>query len=164
MADDYDQFTQRMTSFDLTLGPELPVDEVGDDLAHHGVKGMKWGVRKPRDEEARAAKFGGKKSEKKITRKENRQLNREAADKFYEEKVNSMIKEAGGKKVILVKAYTGEAYPTLMEGKEFVRHLQNGGVLDIKRSDIYARQLDDTGPLVTTEQRSRTYKKQNFRS
>lgn len=31
-----------------------------DDLEHSGVKGMKWGVRKPRDEKARAKQFGPK--------------------------------------------------------------------------------------------------------
>ena len=51
MKDDYDQFTERMTSFDLTLEPE-PVEHtdlsIDDVLEHYGVKGMKWGVRKDR--------------------------------------------------------------------------------------------------------------------
>jgi hypothetical protein len=76
---DYEQFTERMTSFDLTLSPEgeplqhyddrnvvnmgLDADaymarygiEPGSELVHYGKKGMKWGVRKARpDRTARA--------------------------------------------------------------------------------------------------------------
>lgn len=52
MGKDYDDFTARMTSFDLVLdrtgeaavhSSEPTFDEV---LAHYGVKGMRWGVRK----------------------------------------------------------------------------------------------------------------------
>ena len=53
MTDDYDRFTQRMTSFDLVLGEEdrtahaeTPEDFADAFLSHYGVKGMKWGVRK----------------------------------------------------------------------------------------------------------------------
>lgn len=35
--------------------------EIDDFLEHVGVKGMRWGHRKPRDESARAKQFGGKK-------------------------------------------------------------------------------------------------------
>ena len=50
MGKDYDNFTERMTSFDLTLDPDGPVishtPSFDEALAHYGVKGMKWGVRK----------------------------------------------------------------------------------------------------------------------
>lgn len=50
MADDYDEFTKRMTSFDLTLDEDVPLIQSDTDfdvtLSHFGVKGMKWGQRK----------------------------------------------------------------------------------------------------------------------
>lgn len=61
MTDDYDEFTKRMTSFDLTLDEDVPLaqsdtteggendmiqNDTEDFLTHYGVKGMKWGQRK----------------------------------------------------------------------------------------------------------------------
>lgn len=41
MTDDYDQFTQRMTSFDLVLGEEDPSEDVVEEfVAHHGNQNM----------------------------------------------------------------------------------------------------------------------------
>lgn len=48
--DDYENFTERMTSFDLTLTGDETQDLA---LIHYGVKGMKWGVIR---EDRRAAK------------------------------------------------------------------------------------------------------------
>lgn len=79
MTDDYDQFTKRMTSFDMVLGDESPMahsnDPADDFLAHYGVKGMKWGVRKSSSEraeaaEAKKAKKAEKIEAKKVARKE----------------------------------------------------------------------------------------------
>ena len=43
MDDDYINFVKRMGSFEESLDGFL--DDRGDDeLKHHGVKGMKWGV------------------------------------------------------------------------------------------------------------------------
>lgn len=43
-------------------------DAVNDFLAHYGKKGMKWGVRKRRNEAARAQKFGPSKESKQALR------------------------------------------------------------------------------------------------
>lgn len=61
---DYDEFTKRMTSFDLTLSPDGGEGDVSlkqsstmdfdDFLEHYGVKGMKWGVRRTPEQLGRA--------------------------------------------------------------------------------------------------------------
>lgn len=90
MTDDYDEFTKRMTSFDLSLGEDNALVQSDEDhsggekvdhevedneimaqndadnfyLQHYGVKGMKWGVRKARDSisESRKERSAAKKA------------------------------------------------------------------------------------------------------
>ena len=78
MTDDYDEFTKRMTSFDLSLDEDTALaqsdtDHSGGDnmehdesfyLKHFGVKGMKWGLRKATDKvsEARKERSAAKKA------------------------------------------------------------------------------------------------------
>lgn len=84
MADkDYDEFTKRMTSFDLTLSPDEGAGDVtltqssnldfDNVLSHYGVKGMKWGVRRTpeqlgRARKARKARKAAAKEQKKVDR------------------------------------------------------------------------------------------------
>lgn len=74
---DYDEFTKRMTSFDLTLSPDGGEGDVSlkqsstmdfdNVLEHYGVKGMKWGVRRTPEQlgRARAARKAKKAEAKK---------------------------------------------------------------------------------------------------
>lgn len=55
---------------------------VDEFLEHHGVKGMKWGQRKRRNESARAKKFGGGKTRYKDVK----------AKHLSEEEINKRIK------------------------------------------------------------------------
>lgn len=53
---DYDDFVKRMGSFDM----EISLDDVGikkdDKLKHYGIKGMKWGVRRPKGSDGTVVK------------------------------------------------------------------------------------------------------------
>lgn len=127
--------------------------DADDVLAHFGVKGMKWGKRK------------GENSSPKISRKENRQLNREAAADFYENKLNTIYGEAKkkGDAVLIKTRDPGEYASTILTGKEFARGLEAGGMLDIKVTEVYARQPKPKSQYVLNDDEIGTYKKQDFR-
>jgi hypothetical protein len=94
-------------------------------LEHFGVKGMHWGIRhKPS-------------SSGKLSRKQKRQ-------KRYQEKADSLIKEALGSNQVLINLNRRH----IVTGEEFVQYLANGGLLDIRGTSIYARQHTKTGPFV----------------
>jgi hypothetical protein len=125
-----------------------------DALEHFGVKGMHWGVRNKTS--------GGS---ARISRKQNRQMNKEASQKFYGDKAATLYKEAkkGGDGVLVKTKFAYDSYPTLVTGKEFVKHLESGGALDIRMSEVYARQSKPDSQFVVNDSPIGTYRKQNFR-
>ena len=98
-----------------------------DALAHFGVKGMRWGQRK-----AQESTGGG-------TRKATRAEKRAHQEKFNQEKGDRLIKTAQKDPEVLIKLKTQDPYPVIVTGKEFIQHLSNGGVMDIRASDVYAK-------------------------
>ena len=119
-------------------------------LEHHGVKGMKWGRRKRRETSS------GEK--KRLSRKEVRRLNKQKSKEFYQKKADRLIKESASKgKDVLVSVKGFESFPTVMTGREFVTHLSNGGMFDIKQTDIYARRDGDV--MVINDRMNERYKK-----
>jgi hypothetical protein len=119
-------------------------------LAHHGVKGMKWGVHRTKSH---------------ISRKENRRLNKEASQKFYADKASKIYEEAkkGGEKVLIETKTPGDYAKTILTGREFAQHLERGGYMDVKTTEVFARQPKPNSQYVLNDKKIGTYKKQDFR-
>ena len=89
---------QQMYNVDSTLEQSATVGE--DFLDHYGTKGMKWGVRRRRNERNRAKTFGGDKSTKKNAKDLSDQelrdiLNRMQMERQYKQLSNSGRTSAG---------------------------------------------------------------------
>lgn len=136
-------------------------DMTMDELRHFGIKGMKWGVRRT---DAQLGNSGSTKT-KKVSRKENRRMNSEAKSKFYADKAESLYNESKkkGDRVLIEIRTPGDYAKTVVTGKEFAKHLENGGVFDIREAEVFARQRKAGEQFVLNEDRIGVYKKQNFR-
>lgn len=122
---------------------------MSDELAHFGVKGMKWGVHKKHDE--------SRKEYKKRTKQESRE--------FYDKKADALIKASlsKGDKVLIATKLPGDFATTITTGTQFIEHLQKGGVFDVKTTEVFATQPKKNAQFETNEQPIGTYKKSERR-
>lgn len=130
-------------------------EQTDDFLAHYGVKGMRWGKRRSDKELANA----------RVTRKQNRQMNKEASEKFYSDKASNIYQEAkkAGDQILISTRMPGDSVQTITTGKEFAAKLERGGMLDVKSTEIFARQPKPDSQYVLNDNIIGTYKKQDFR-
>ena len=97
-------------------------------LAHYGIKGMKWGVRK--------ADGGGSSKPKKQSRRQRRKEERRARAEAQQKRAAEIMEQAANNPTSTVKVRT--QYGTfLTSGEEFVNFAINGGAFDIYTLQIY---------------------------
>lgn len=100
-------------------------------LAHYGKKGMHWGVRNDTS--------GGE------TRKATKSEKKAHAAQWDQDKANRLVAAAMKDPKILISVKSQELYPTIATGKEFLDHMSSGGLLNVRQSDIYAKQKTPGG-------------------
>lgn len=118
---------------------------------------MKWGVRRNRD----SSDGGGssKRQDRKTAKKELKNYNREAAEKFYQDKADRILKTAGKDPESLISVLAwGESYPIVVTGREFVDFMGRGGMMNIRATDVFATKNED-GVYVRNENMNARYKK-----
>lgn len=120
-------------------------------LDHHGVKGMRWGRRKSRDESGDSAKPG---KPKKLTRQE---VKAEKAS-FYEARAKKMLKTALEDSESLIAVRMPNDYATtITTGKEFVDYMTRGGIMDVRLSNVYATRDKKTKEYVVNKNFNETF-------
>jgi len=144
-----------------TVAEDLRTEEF---LEHYGIKGMKWGQKKA-EASGSADSARQKVAEKKVTRKQNRQMNRAARTEFNEKKMQTLYSEAKkhGDKVLVQTTDPATMTRSIVTGKEFVSFLERGGAMDVRTTEIYARKSAKDGSFELNSDRIGTYQKQNFR-
>jgi hypothetical protein len=110
---------------------------VTNTLEHHGIKGMRWGVR--RDDSTSSS--GGSSKPKKLSRSEVAQEQRD----FYQKKADNILKVASKDPESLIALKTPND-AVIVTGHQFVDHMTRGGLMDIRMSDVWATKASPTGP------------------
>lgn len=154
-------------------------ETLDDVLAHFGVKGMKWGVRRDPRTGARpisvalnSSRFGqaANKNAERYMAKQNRnaaekaarpkkltsaQVKAEKAD-FYQRKANNILKTAAKDPESLIALRTHND-AVIVTGKQFIDHMVSGGVMNIKMTDVYATRRGGAGKYILNPNINRPY-------
>lgn len=119
-------------------------DDVGEFLAHYGVKGMRWGRRKA--EGSGSGNSGGSAKKEKFTesRREYKKRTKSEAKEFQQKKLERTVKTASEKgDNVLIKTMYADGTPTIVSGREFVRDISSGRMFNAKVTDVVAEKRAD---------------------
>jgi len=126
-------------------------DGIDDFLVHHGVKGMKWGVRRS---QSGRVQLGAAPRRAHANRKAARQRHAQKIDERRQARVDSIIKGAGGNKrkahITNVSAGLATSLLTGIVGRTAVRALNQSGRPEVAAGVSFVTGLVQTGVMATT--------------
>ena len=121
----YDEFVGRMGSFDMVLPTEEPEDV---ELEHYGVKGMKWGVRRTKEQlqSAKRERSWGNKDQSKLSDQELKTTVDRLQNEAHMQRLSKQLSSSYSKKAVqrALKLKVKEAKELRKKSKELNREYQ----------------------------------------
>lgn len=108
-----------------------------DYLAHFGVKGMRWGVRKANDSST-------PKVSRRQQKKEAKRAAKQARFEADQKKATMLLDAALKDPEILINLNNN----IVVTGKEFVDHMSNGGLMNVRTTTVFAQKDKQSGQYV----------------
>lgn len=118
---DYEEFVKRMGSFDM----ELSLDDVGpnkDDLKHHGILGMKWGVRRYQNKDGTLTSAGKKRYDRDEQKIANKAKKKPSVEEMSDAELRKIIN-----RLQMERQYSQLSPSNINKGKEYAQKIIKAG-------------------------------------
>ena len=118
---DYEEFVKRMGSFDM----ELSLDDVGpnkDDLKHHGILGMKWGVRRYQNKDGTLTSAGKKRYDRDEQKIANKAKKKPSVEEMSDAELRKTIN-----RLQMERQYSQLRPSSINKGKEYAQKVFKAG-------------------------------------
>lgn len=146
----YDEFVERMGSFDMVLPADTTIE-------HYGVKGMKWGVRRTKEQlqSAKRERSWGYKDQSKLSDRELKETVDRLQNEAHMQRLTKKLSSSYSKKAVqrALKLKVKESKELIKKSKELNREYQLRNTLSDSelRTRVQRLQLEDRFDQLSTQ-------------